>query len=165
MASGTLRAPVRCVGGGAPYITRDRGRARLTPMCGIVGIIGSRASVETVKLMAQRLLHRGPDGDGIWSAPGTVLGHRRLAIQDLTEGGHQPMVRGSLVLSYNGEIYNHEHLRRPLHGPWHSTGDTETLLRLLADDGSAALENLAGMIAFALWDTVSRRLLLVRERL
>jgi len=165
MASGTLPAPVRCVGSGAPYITRARGRARLTPMCGIVGIVGSRASVETVKLMAQRLRHRGPDGDGIWSAPGTVLGHRRLAIQDLTEGGHQPMVRGSLVLTYNGEIYNHEQLRRPLHGPWHSTGDTETLLRLLADHGSAALEDLAGMFAFALWDTASRRLLLVRDRL
>ena len=53
------------------------------------------------------------------------------------------MVRGSLVLTYNGEIYNHEQLRRPLHGPWHSTGDTETLLRLLADQGSAALEDLA----------------------
>src|ERR1700681_880055 len=162
MASGTLPAGET---GGARYITRSRGRARLPPMCGIVGIIGSRASVETVKLMAQRLRHRGPDGDGIWSAPGTVLGHRRLAIQDLTEGGHQPMVRGSLVLTYNGEIYNHEHLRRPLHGPWHSTGDTETLLRLLADHGSAALEDLAGMFAFALWDSASRRLLLVRDRL
>ena len=115
--------------------------------------------------MAQRLHHRGPDGDGIWSAPGTVLGHRRLAIQDLTEGGRQPMVRGSLVLTYNGEIYNHEQLRRPLHGPWHSTGDTETLLRLLADHGSGALEDLAGMFAFALWDAASRRLLLVRDRL
>ena len=115
--------------------------------------------------MAQRLRHRGPDGDGIWSAPGIVLGHRRLAIQDLTEGGHQPMVRGSLVLTYNGEIYNHEQLRRPLHGPWHSTGDTETLLRLLADRGSGALEDLAGMFAFALWNAASRRLLLVRDRL
>jgi asparagine synthase (glutamine-hydrolysing) len=134
-------------------------------MCGIVGIIGSCASVATVKLMAERLRHRGPDGDGIWSAPGAVLGHRRLAIQDLSEGGRQPMVRGSLVLTYNGEIYNHEYLRRPLHGPWHSTGDTETLLRLLADNGSSALEDLAGMFAFALWDAASRRLLLVRDRL
>src|SRR6202171_1009079 len=134
-------------------------------MCGIVGVIGSRASVETVKLMAQRLRHRGPDGDGIWSAPGTVLGHRRLAIQDLTEGGHQPMVLGHLVLTYNGEIYNHQQLRQGLKGPWHSSGDTETLLHLLADGGSAALGRLAGMFAFALWDAVSRRLLLVRDRL
>src|SRR5450631_629317 len=134
-------------------------------MCGIVGIIGSSASVDTVRLMAERLRHRGPDGDGIWSAPGAVLGHRRLAIQDLSESGRQPMALGSLVLTYNGEIYNHEHLRRPLHGPWHSTGDTETLLRLLADNGSSALEDLAGMFAFALWDAASRRLLLVRDRL
>src|ERR1700675_1905098 len=132
-------------------------------MCGIVGIIGARASGETVELMAQRLRHRGPDDAGIWTNQGAALGFRRLAIQDLTEGGHQPMVLGHLVLTYNGEIYNHEHLRRPLHGPWHSTGDTETLLRLLADHGSAALEDLAGMFAFALWESASRRLLLGRE--
>ncbi|MDB6085003.1 MAG: Asparagine synthetase, partial [Gammaproteobacteria bacterium] len=134
-------------------------------MCGIVGIIGSRASGATVQLMAQRLRHRGPDGDGVWTAPGAALGHRRLAIQDLTEGGHQPMVLGSLALTYNGEIYNHEHLRQGLAGPWHSSGDTETLLHLLADCGSVALERLAGMFAFALWDDASRRLLLVRDRL
>jgi asparagine synthase (glutamine-hydrolysing) len=134
-------------------------------MCGIVGIVGSGASVETVTLMAQRLRHRGPDGEGMWSAPGVVIGHRRLAIQDLTEGAHQPMVRGPLVLTYNGEIYNHAYLRQAMHGPWHSTGDTETLLRLLAERGAAALEDLAGMFAFALWDAGSRRLLLVRDRL
>jgi asparagine synthase (glutamine-hydrolysing) len=134
-------------------------------MCGIVGIIGSRASGETVQLMAQSLRHRGPDGDGIWTAPGATLGHRRLAIQDLTECGHQPMVLGPLALTYNGEIYNHEHLRQGLKGPWHSSGDTETLLHLLADSGTAALARLAGMFAFALWDSSSRRLLLVRDRL
>src|SRR5450631_154233 len=108
-------------------------------MCGIVGIIGSSASVDTVRLMAERLRHRGPDGDGIWSALGAVLGHRRLAIQDLSESGRQPMALGSLVLTYNGEIYNHEHLRQRLQGPWRSSGDTETLLHLLADCGTAGL--------------------------
>jgi asparagine synthase (glutamine-hydrolysing) len=134
-------------------------------MCGIVGIIGARADRAAVGLMAQRLKHRGPDGDGIWSEPGAVLGHRRLAIQDLSEGGHQPMVHGSLVLTYNGEIYNHALLRAGLAGPWHSSGDTETLLRLLAAGGSAQLPRLAGMFAFAAWDRSSRRLLLVRDRL
>jgi asparagine synthase (glutamine-hydrolysing) len=114
--------------------------------------------------MAQRLHHRGPDGDGLWSAPGVALAHRRLAIQDLSESGHQPMVLGSLVLTYNGEIYNHEHLRQRLQGPWHSSGDTETLLHLLADCGTAALERVAGMFAFGLWDDASRRLTLVRDR-
>jgi asparagine synthase (glutamine-hydrolysing) len=134
-------------------------------MCGIVGIIGSRASGELVNAMAQLLRHRGPDGDGLWSAPGAVLGHRRLAIQDTSEGGHQPMVLGPLALTYNGEIYNHRELRRRLAGPWRSSGDTETLLRLLADSGAAALHELAGMFAFGLWDSASQRLLLVRDRL
>jgi asparagine synthase (glutamine-hydrolysing) len=134
-------------------------------MCGIAGIIGARANSDTLRLMTRRLLHRGPDGHGIWSEPGAALGHRRLAIQDLTEGGHQPMVHGSLVLTYNGEIYNHAPLRAGLPGPWHSSGDTETLLRLLAHGGSAQLERLAGMFAFGAWDAASRRLLLVRDRL
>ncbi|MEA3132663.1 MAG: hypothetical protein QOG17_509 [Gammaproteobacteria bacterium] len=115
--------------------------------------------------MAQRLRHRGPDDEGVWTHPGAALGFRRLAIQDTSPAGHQPMVLGPLVLTYNGEIYNHEHLRQRLKGPWHSSGDTETLLHLLADCGSAALEPLAGMFAFGLWDTASRRLLLVRDRL
>jgi asparagine synthase (glutamine-hydrolysing) len=141
------------------------GRARLPAMCGIVGIIGSRASGETARLMAQRLEHRGPDGEGLWTAPGVALAHRRLAIQDLSEGGHQPMVLGSLVLTYNGELYNHEYLRQGLQGPWHSSGDTETLLHLLAERGSAGLEPAAGMFAFGLWDAAERRLVLVRDRL
>jgi asparagine synthase (glutamine-hydrolysing) len=134
-------------------------------MCGIVGIIGSRASGDVVTAMAQRLRHRGPDGEGQWSAPGVALGHRRLAIQDPTECGHQPMLLGALALTYNGEIYNHQTLRRGLKGPWHSTGDTETLLHLLEGGGVAALERLAGMFAFGLWDGASRSLLLVRDRL
>jgi asparagine synthase (glutamine-hydrolysing) len=134
-------------------------------MCGIAGIIGSRASVESVNLMTQRLRHRGPDGDGVWSEPGAVLGHRRLAILDLSPSGRQPMVLGPQVLTYNGEIYNHERLRRALPGPWHSSGDSEVLLHLLARRGVACLESLAGMFAFASWDSSSRRLLLARDRI
>ncbi len=115
--------------------------------------------------MSQTLVHRGPDGDGLWSAPGVALAHRRLAIQDLSEGGHQPMRLDSLVLTYNGELYNHERLRAGLPGPWRSTGDTETLLHLLAARGVAGLDAVAGMFAFGLWDAAARRLLLVRDRL
>ena len=79
--------------------------------------------------------------------------------------GHQPMVLGSQVLTYNGEIYNHEQLRAALPGPWRSSGDTEVLLHLLARRGSACLEQLVGMFAFASWDAASRRLLLARDRL
>ncbi len=115
--------------------------------------------------MTQRLRHRGPDGDGVWSEPGAVLGHRRLAILDLSPAGQQPMVLGPQVLTYNGEMYNHEQLRGELAGPWRSSGDTEVLLHLLARRGSACLEQLIGMFAFASWDSNSRCLLLARDRL
>jgi asparagine synthase (glutamine-hydrolysing) len=134
-------------------------------MCGIAGIVSSRASVEIARSMAQRLQHRGPDGEGVWAQPGVALAHRRLAILDLSECGHQPMVFDSQVLSYNGEIYNHERLRAQLPGPWQSTGDTEVLVHLLAKHGSACLSRLVGMFAFAAWDTREQRLLLARDRL
>jgi asparagine synthase (glutamine-hydrolysing) len=134
-------------------------------MCGIAGIVGAQASAEIARSMAQRLRHRGPDGDGVWSEPGIALSHRRLAIQDLTDAGSQPMVFGAHVLTYNGELYNHERLRAALPGPWVSSGDTEVLLRLLATEGSACLSRIVGMFAFASWDTQTRRLLLARDRL
>jgi asparagine synthase (glutamine-hydrolysing) len=144
--------------------TSTPGRARLPAMCGIAGIVGSQASEDVARAMAARLRHRGPDGEGVWSEPGVALSHRRLAILDLSEGGHQPMVFGSQVLTYNGEIYNHQQLRAELPGPWHSTGDTEVLVHLLASRGAACLDRLVGMFAFACWDTRERRLLLVRDR-
>jgi asparagine synthase (glutamine-hydrolysing) len=134
-------------------------------MCGIAGIIGSRASVDAANRMSRILRHRGPDGEGVWSGEGAVLAHRRLAIQDLSEAGHQPMLSGSHVLTYNGELYNHERLRAALPGPWRSTGDTEVLLHLLVSEGPACLARLVGMFAFASWDQQRRRLLLVRDRL
>ena len=134
-------------------------------MCGIAGIIGSQASVDTVSAMTNLLRHRGPDGDGTWSAPGVVLGHRRLSIIDLSHAGDQPMTLGPHVLTYNGEIYNHQALRAQLPGPWRSTCDTEVLLHLLAREGSAALRKIVGMFAFAVWDAGSRRLMLARDRL
>ena len=115
--------------------------------------------------MAQRLAHRGPDADGVWSGPGAALSFRRLAIQDLTAAGGQPMLFGAHVLTYNGELYNHERLRAALPGPWASSGDTEVLLRLLAIEGRAGLGRLVGMFALACWDTESRTLLLARDRL
>jgi asparagine synthase (glutamine-hydrolysing) len=115
--------------------------------------------------MAQRIEHRGPDGEGVWAEAGVALSHRRLAIQDLTDAGRQPMVFGPHVLTYNGELYNHERLRAGLPGPWESSGDTEVLLRLLATEGPACLSRLVGMFAFASWDSRTGSLLLVRDRL
>jgi asparagine synthase (glutamine-hydrolysing) len=134
-------------------------------MCGIAGIIGPSASVVTVNRMSERLRHRGPDGAGIWAEPGVALGHRRLAILDLSHAADEPMVLGAHVLTYNGEIYNYEALRAAMPGPWHSTGDTEVLLHLLARSGRACLEQIVGMFAFASWDADARRLLLARDRL
>src|SRR3984957_13540821 len=134
-------------------------------MCGIAGIISSRASIEITGSMAGRLRHRGPDGEGVWGEPGVALSHRRLAILDLSDGGRQPMEFDSQVLTYNGEIYNHPQLRAGMPGPWTSTGDTEVLVHLLAKHGSACLDRLVGMFAFASWDRRERRLLLARDRL
>jgi asparagine synthase (glutamine-hydrolysing) len=134
-------------------------------MCGIAGIVGSGASIETVTAMTERLRHRGPDGAGLWTAPGVVLGHRRLSILDLSHAADEPMVFGEHVLTYNGEIYNHQALREELPGPWCSTGDTEVLLHLLARHGKSCLEKTVGMFAFASWDAGARRLLLARDRL
>jgi asparagine synthase (glutamine-hydrolysing) len=134
-------------------------------MCGIAGIVGSQASAELALKMAQRLRHRGPDGNGVWTEAGVALSHRRLAIQDLTDAGSQPMVFGPHVLTYNGELYNHERLRGDLPGPWASSGDTEVLLRLLATEGASCLTRVVGMFAFASWDSRSKSLLLARDRL
>src|SRR5260370_31392374 len=161
------RNPRSCESGAGHSIvtsgTSPVGRVRLPAMCGIAGIVGSRASVEIARSMAQRLRHRGPDGEGDWVQPGVALAHRRLAILDLSEGGHQPMVFDSQVLSYNGEIYNHAQLRAQLPGPWHSTGATEARVDLLPKQSSAYLHRLVGMFAFAAWDMREQRLLLVRD--
>jgi asparagine synthase (glutamine-hydrolysing) len=121
--------------------------------------------VDIARGMAQRLRHRGPDGEGAWGEPGIALAFRRLAILDLSECGDQPMLFDSQVLTYNGEIYNYQQLRAALPGPWRSSGDTEVLVHLLAKHGSACLDRLVGMFAFAAWDTRTKRLLLARDRL
>jgi len=134
-------------------------------MCGIAGMIGSAASIATAKAIADRLRHRGPDGEGSWSAPGVAFAHRRLAIIDLSPGGAQPMQHGAHVITYNGELYNYRELRGQLDEPLNSSSDTEVLLRLLARDGKRCLQQLAGMFAFGLWDGAERRFLAVRDRL
>jgi asparagine synthase (glutamine-hydrolysing) len=113
---------------------------------------------------------RGPDGDGLWrSSDGrAVLGHRRLAIIDLSAGGAQPMHSNdaSLAISFNGEIYNYRELRRELENKgyrFHTQSDTEVLLQLYAERGDGMVHALRGMFAFALWDGRTNRLLLARD--
>ena len=148
-------------------------------MCGLVGALiqdGSdfRIAPEWLARMRDAMAHRGPDGAGIWVADdGRVgLGHRRLAIIDLTEAASQPMRSedGALTLVFNGEIYNHAAIRAELiaegHTRWTTDhSDTEVILRAFAAWGIACVERFRGMFAFALWDARSRDLWLVRDRI
>lgn len=141
-------------------------------MCGITGYVGDSETSRRDLLEAVRTLtHRGPDGEGCWFADGVGLGHRRLAILDLSARGRQPMLSatGRYAFVYNGEVYNYPELRRELTGlgcRFASNGDTEVILAALETWGvEAALKRMIGMFAMALWDTGERRLLLIRDRL
>ena len=147
-------------------------------MCGIAGLIdpagGSADSlVDRAGAMAAVLGHRGPDDQGIWTAPeaGVALAHRRLSIIDLSPLGHQPMelADGRYMVVFNGEIYNYEALRVMLcqsGARFRGYSDTEVLLAAVAAYGLAgALERANGMFALALYDRVSRTLHLARDRI
>ena len=120
--------------------------------------------------MALAIKHRGPDDSGAWAdaQAGVALGHRRLAILDLSAAGHQPMQSegGRYVMAFNGEIYNHLALRAELEGTaWRGHSDTETLLAGFEAWGvEATLKKTVGMFAIALWDTRERTLHLARDR-
>ncbi len=137
-------------------------------MCGICGIVGWSDPDLGVR-MRDVLTHRGPDGEGLYVSDGVTLGHRRLSIIDI-EGGHQPMSNedGSVWIVFNGEIYNHESLRKELGQQGHqfkSRCDTEAILHLYEERGADCVNDLRGMFAFAIWDEPRRRLLLARDRL
>jgi len=147
-------------------------------VCGIAGIVGklNESNRSALSRMEQAIAHRGPDSTGFWtSAPdgqnnGCLFAHRRLSILDLSSAADQPMVdpaSGQCII-FNGEIYNFRELRRQLQAEgehFDSTGDTAVMLRLLARKGPAALRQLRGMFAFALWDDKSRQLTLARDPL
>ncbi|MBH9538235.1 XrtA/PEP-CTERM system amidotransferase [Novosphingopyxis sp. YJ-S2-01] len=142
-------------------------------MCGIAGIfhIGTAKPVDParVRTMTDAISHRGPDGSGVWTAPGVGLGHRRLSIIDL-EGSLQPMgyADGRFQIVFNGEIYNFQALRSELEAKGHvfaTEGDTEVILAAYAQWGEACLSRLNGMFAFAIYDQADRRLFLARDRL
>ncbi len=118
--------------------------------------------------MSRRLVHRGPDSDGLFDGREAVLAARRLSIIDL-DGGRQPIANedGSVVVVQNGEIYNHRELRRELESQGHrfsTASDTEVLVHLYEQHGDAFIERLRGMFALALWDSREKRLLLARDR-
>jgi len=141
-------------------------------MCGILGWAGPATapfSPHAFRKALDRLAHRGPDDQGVWQAPGVMLGHRRLSIIDLSQAGHQPMhsTAGASVITFNGEIYNYLELRDELARDSHAVAggsDTAVLLELLELQGPAALQRLNGMWAFGYWDVPRRQLLLARDR-
>jgi asparagine synthase (glutamine-hydrolysing) len=143
-------------------------------MCGICGIALSvrsarRLEATAVERMRDTLTHRGPDDCGLYLNGSVGLGHRRLSIIDVA-GGQQPMLSddGSLVIVYNGEVYNHQVLRRDLEAQGHryrTRCDTETVLRLYEMIGTRAPTLLRGMFAFAIWNSRARELFLARDRL
>jgi asparagine synthase (glutamine-hydrolysing) len=142
-------------------------------MCGIAGIFDISGpgpiSRGRLKRMSDALHHRGPDGEGFHIEPGIGFGHRRLSIIDI-EGGHQPMCNedGSVVIIFNGEIYDYEPLRIGLQRRGHkfsTRSDTETIIHAWEEWGTECLEHLSGMFAFAIWDRNRRQLFLARDRL
>lgn len=143
-------------------------------MCGITGwMLRNGAAVDERLLwrMTRTLRHRGPDGEGIWHAPGIGLGHTRLAIRDLSDAGEQPCTTaaGDVAVTFNGEIYNDAELREALPAPLRATltshCDAQTLPRAFAAWGSECFARLRGMFAIALWDAREQALYLARDPL
>ena len=149
-------------------------------MCGLAGVFGGtngHPTREVVAAMAETLVHRGPDDDGVWVDENINLGigHKRLAILDLSTEGHQPMLSRDdrYALVFNGEIYNHLELRSDLETvhlggtfpQWRGRSDTETLLASFSNWGvKKTLERTVGMFALALWDRLEKKLYLARDR-
>jgi asparagine synthase (glutamine-hydrolysing) len=141
-------------------------------MCGIAGILNfNNEPVSTVVLqsMTDAIAHRGPDGEGHFIEGPVGLGHRRLAIIDLSPAGHQPMATrdGTYVLTYNGEVYNFRELRIELETlgyQFHSRTDSEVVLKAYEEWGEKALDRFNGMFAFAIWDRQRQELFLARDR-
>ena len=142
-------------------------------MCGIAGIHkaepGQKPSESLVKRMTDAIAHRGPDGEGLHAEPGVALGHRRLAVID-PAGGQQPMYNedGSVVIVFNGEIYNFATIRDELIALGHvfrNRCDTETIVHAWESWGPDCVARLSGMFAFSIWDRNRRQLFCARDRL
>jgi asparagine synthase (glutamine-hydrolysing) len=141
-------------------------------MCGIAGIVtkdGAPPKEEDVAYMTDVLAHRGPDGRGVWIHQGVGLGHRRLAVVDLSDRGAQPMHSkdGRYTIAFNGEIYNYKELKKELESKgvrFYSDSDTEVLLEMYRAYGSDCVIRLRGMFAFVIWDADSRSLFFARDR-
>jgi asparagine synthase (glutamine-hydrolysing) len=143
-------------------------------MCGIAGIVSISGTPVarldgSLGVLGRLIAHRGPDGHGTWISPSHNAGlvHRRLAIIDLSDAAHQPMIgAGATVITYNGEVYNYLELHAELSAGWRfqSASDTECVLAAYAGYGTDCLDRLRGMFAFAIWDDRRERLFCARDR-
>ena len=143
-------------------------------MCGIAGLFHTHVAKPVdparVRAMTDSLAHRGPDGSGLWTAPGVGLGHRRLSIIDLSDAAAQPMLTedGQVAITYNGEIYNFREVRAELEARGHvfrTESDTEVILAAWRQWGPDCLSRFNGMFALALYDAGQDALFLARDRL
>lgn len=142
-------------------------------MCGIAGVLhfdGRQPTTEAIKCMIDAIAHRGPDAEGVQLCGSVGLGHRRLAILDLSDAGKQPMSdqAGKLWITYNGEIYNFLEIRRELESRgYHFTSvtDTEVILYAYREWGVECIQRFNGMFAFALWDETKQSLWVARDRI
>jgi asparagine synthase (glutamine-hydrolysing) len=141
-------------------------------MCGICGRVSVAAhrpddSAFLAEQMMRLLEHRGPDDSGLWSDQHASLGHKRLAIIDLSAGGHEPMISedGTKILVFNGEIYNFQEIKKAFPDlGYRFNNDPEVLLKLYEKFGEDCLRYLRGMFAFAIWDSQERNLFFARDR-
>jgi len=139
-------------------------------MCGIAGIVKndkSQVSLAELKVMTDVIKHRGPDGEGHFVYDNVGFGHRRLAIIDLSQAGHQPMQKDDLVITYNGEIYNYIELREELEGQsfvFTTKTDTEVILKAYQAWGEDCVQRFNGMWAFAIFDKNKDKIFLSRDR-
>lgn len=141
-------------------------------MCGIAGVCNLNGEPVPAKLLTQMtdiIAHRGPDGRGHYTDGPVALGHRRLAIIDLSPAGHQPMSNenGEIIITYNGELYNFRNLRVELEAlghRFHSRTDTEVIVHAYEEWGEGCVNRFNGMFAFAIWDRPKQRLFLARDR-
>src|SRR5579884_3578107 len=140
-------------------------------MCGIAGFIDSQYSQENaeqlIDAMCKIIRHRGPDDQGTWVGDGVALGMRRLSIIDVV-GGHQPIFNEdqSILIVFNGEIYNYLELKKELQERGHhfrTNSDTEAIVHAYEEYGDDCVKHLRGMFVFALWDSKRQRLLAARD--
>nr|MBP6855674.1 asparagine synthetase B [Candidatus Paceibacterota bacterium] len=142
-------------------------------MCGIAGIVSTKIhEADLLERMLSRIAHRGPEYQGVWSNEDktVLLGHRRLAIIDLSPTGRQPMQRerGRFTITFNGEIYNYQELKKELEqkgATFNTASDTEVILAAYQQWGMACVKRIHGMFAFAIWDDVTKKLFAARDRI